>query len=147
MQPLPCAQRCADHRELVPRHPLRWRWRGLCSRRTRSGAAHACAAASRPAPTPPSSAPPTPSIPSSRNPMPCSPSLRRTALLALSALLCGLAVPATPALAQEVYPSRPVTIVVVQSVDSTHEAVEKRLGMELDRWGRYEALYEYVDTM
>ncbi|WP_265306041.1 hypothetical protein [Verminephrobacter eiseniae] len=79
--------------------------------------------------------------------MPCSPSLRRTALLALSALLCGLAVPATPALAQEVYPSRPVTIVVVQSVDSTHEAVEKRLGMELDRWGRYEALYEYVDTM
>src|SRR6218665_2199541 len=75
-----------------------------------------CPAAPPPCPAPPCcpsipfspASPPPPPPPSPRQgiPMPCcSPSLRRTALLALYALLCGLAVPATPALAQEVYPS------------------------------------------
>src|SRR6218665_3090294 len=74
---------------------------------------------------------PAPSIPSSRNPMPCSPPLRRTALLALSALLCGLAVPATSALAQEVYHSRPVSIVVGYPPGGSVDLVARTLAVEL----------------
>src|SRR6218665_489787 len=69
--------------------------------------------------------------PSSRNPMPCFPSLRRTALLALSALLCVLAIPATPALAQEVYPSRPVSIVVGYPPGGSVDLVARTLAVEL----------------
>ncbi|MCW5233922.1 Bug family tripartite tricarboxylate transporter substrate binding protein [Verminephrobacter eiseniae] len=61
----------------------------------------------------------------------CSPSLRRTALLALYALLCGLAVPATPALAQEVYPSRPVSIVVGYPPGGSVDLVARTLAVEL----------------
>src|SRR6218665_3619288 len=77
--------------------------------------------------------PPVPHPPSPRQgiPMPCcSPSLRRTALLALYALLCGLAVPATPALAQEVYPSRPVSIVVGYPPGGSVDLVARTLAVE-----------------